>query len=81
MHYLDSVVSRTTAIGVLYLVVVCVVPIILNTHAGMPLTIGGTSVLIVAGVVLDTMNQVQSYLVAKRYRSVIKKAQKKGRFR
>ena len=81
MHYLDSVVSRTTAIGVLYLVVVCVVPIILNTHAGMPLAIGGTSVLIVAGVVLDTMNQVQSYLVAKQYRSVIKKAQKKGRFR
>ena len=81
MHYLDSVVSRTTAIGVLYLVVVCVVPIILNSHAGMPLTIGGTSVLIVAGVVLDTVNQVQSYLVAKQYRSVIKKAQKKGRFR
>ena len=81
MHYLDSVVSRTTAIGVAYLVVVCVVPIILNSHAGMPLAIGGTSVLIVAGVVLDTMNQVQSYLVAKQYKSVIKKAQKKGRFR
>jgi preprotein translocase subunit SecY len=47
----------------------------------MPLTIGGTSVLIVAGVVLDTMNQAQSYLVAKQYGSVIKKAQKKGRFR
>ena len=81
MHYLDTVVSRTTAIGVMYLIVVCVVPIILNSHAGMPLAIGGTSVLIVAGVVLDTMNQVQSYLVAKQYRSVIKKAQKKGRFR
>jgi preprotein translocase subunit SecY len=47
----------------------------------MPLAIGGTSVLIVAGVVLDTMNQVQSYMVAKQYSSVIKKAQKKGRFR
>ena len=81
VHYLDAVVSRTTAIGVLYLIVVCVVPIILNTHLGMPLVIGGTSVLIVAGVVLDTMNQVQSYLVAKQYGSVIKKAQKKGRFR
>ena len=65
----------------MYLIVVCVVPIILNTHFGMPLAIGGTSVLIVAGVVLDTMNQVQSYLVAKQYGGVIKKAQKKGRFR
>lgn len=81
IHYLDDVVSRTTAIGVMYLVVVCVLPIVLNTRLGMPLAIGGTSVLIVAGVVLDTMNQVQSYLVAKQYGSVIKKAQKKGRFR
>lgn len=81
IHFLDNVVSRTTAIGVAYLIVVCVIPIILNTHLGMPLVIGGTSVLIVAGVVLDTVNQVQSYLVAKQYSSVIKKAQKKGRFR
>ncbi|MGI5845857.1 MAG: preprotein translocase subunit SecY [Alphaproteobacteria bacterium] len=79
--FLDGIVSRTTAIGVVYLVVVCVLPIILNTQLGMPLAIGGTSVLIVAGVVLDTMNQVQSYMVAKQYSSVIKKAQKKGRFR
>ncbi|HNY24942.1 MAG TPA: preprotein translocase subunit SecY [Alphaproteobacteria bacterium] len=78
-HHLDGVVSRTTVIGVLYLIVVCVLPIILNTRLGMPLMIGGTSVLIVAGVVLDTMNQVQSYLVAKQYSNVIKK--KKGRFR
>ncbi len=82
VQYLDGVVSRTTAIGVMYLIVVCVIPIILNTHLGMPLAIGGTSVLIVAGVVLDTMNQVQSYLVAKQYRGVIgSNTQKKGRFR
>ena len=81
VKYLDNVVSRTTAIGVAYLIVVCVLPIILNTHVGMPLMIGGTSVLIVAGVVLDTVNQVQSYLVAKQYSGVIKKTQKRGRFR
>jgi preprotein translocase subunit SecY len=80
VHFLDSMVSRVTAIGVLYLIVVCVLPIILNTHFGMPLMIGGTSVLIVAGVVLDTMNQVQSYLVAKQYHGVMGTA-KKGRFR
>ncbi len=81
IKYLDNVVSRTTAIGVLYLIVVCVLPIILNVHMGMPLVIGGTSVLIVAGVVLDTMNQVQSYLVAKKYTGVVSASQKKGRFR
>ena len=80
VSFLDSMVSKVTAIGVLYLIVVCVLPIILNTHFGMPLMIGGTSVLIVAGVVLDTMNQVQSYLVAKQYHGVIGAA-KKGRFR
>lgn len=80
VSFLDSMVSRVTAIGVLYLIVVCVLPIILNTHFGMPLMIGGTSVLIVAGVVLDTMNQVQSYLVAKQYHGVMGTA-KKGRFR
>ncbi|MCL2748756.1 MAG: preprotein translocase subunit SecY [Alphaproteobacteria bacterium] len=81
IKFLDSIVSRTTSIGVVYLLVVCVLPIVLNTRLGMPVVIGGTSVLIVAGVVLDTVNQVQSYLVAKQYSSVIKKAQKKGRFR
>ena len=81
VHYFDDVVSRTTAIGVLYLIVVCVIPIILNTHMGMPLAIGGTSVLIVAGVILDTVNQVQSYLVAKQYSSIAGSAQKKSRFR
>lgn len=81
MKFLDDIVSRTTAIGVLYLIIVCVVPIVLNTHFGMPVVIGGTSVLIVAGVVLDTSNQIQSYLVAKQYASVIKKANRKSRFR
>ncbi len=81
MHYLDDVVSRITAIGVVYLIVVCVLPIILNTRAGMPVVIGGTSVLIVAGVVLDTINQVQSYLVERKYSGVVSKLQKKGRFR
>ena len=80
IRFLDSMVSKVTAIGVLYLVVVCVVPIILNTHFGMPLAIGGTSVLIVAGVVLDTLNQIQSYLVARQYNGVIG-ASRKGRFR
>lgn len=79
--FLDNIVARTTAIGSVYLIVVCCIPIILNTNFGMPLVIGGTSVLIAAGVVLDTFNQIQSYIVAKQYSSVIKKANKKSRFR
>jgi len=79
--FLDDIVSRVTAIGSMYLIFVCCAPIVLNTRFGMPLVIGGTSILIVAGVVLDTFNQVQSYIVAKQYSSVIKKANKKSRFR
>jgi len=81
MHFFDDIVSRVTAISAIYLIVVCVIPILLNTDFGMPVVIGGTSVLIVAGVVLDTMNQIQSFLVAKQYSSVLKKANKKSRFR
>jgi preprotein translocase subunit SecY len=81
MKFLDALVSKTTCIGVLYLIAICVIPVILNTHFGLPLAIGGTSMLIVANVALDTATQVQSYLIAKQYSSVIKKANKKSRFR
>ena len=80
-QFFDGIVSRITTIGVIYLIVVCILPIILNTQMGMPVMIGGTSVLIVAGVVLDTMNQVQSYLVANKYNGVVTRTEKKGRFR
>ena len=79
--FLDAIVSRTTGIGAMYLILVCCLPIILNTNFGMPLVIGGTSVLIVAGVVLDTFAQIQSHVIARQYSSVIKKANKKSRFR
>ncbi|MDR1697128.1 MAG: preprotein translocase subunit SecY [Rickettsiales bacterium] len=81
VKFLDGVVTHLTAIGVAYLLVVCVLPIVLNTQFGMPVVIGGTSVLIVAGVVMDTMTQIQSYMVARQYASVLKKANKKSRFR
>ncbi len=81
MKHLDFIVSRTTTIGVIYLLVICVFPIILNTNLGMPVAIGGTSVLIVAGVVLDTMNQINSYLVAGKYSGAMKGAKGKSRFR
>jgi len=79
--YLDGIVSRTTAIGCVYLVAVCCLPIILNTKFGMPLVVGGTSILIIAGVVLDTFAQIQSHIITRQYSSIIKKAGKKSRFR
>lgn len=79
--YLDNIVSRATGIGASYLVLICCLPIILGARFGMPLVVGGTSILIVAGVVLDTFAQIQSHIVARQYSSVIKKAGKKGRFR
>ena len=81
MQYLDSVVTRTTAIGVVYLVAICVLPLILRENNALPVMIGGTSVLIVAGVILDTYNQVKSYLVEKQYGGIVSKTQRKGRFR
>ena len=81
MQYLDYVVTRTTAIGVVYLVVICVLPLILRENNALPVMIGGTSVLIVAGVILDTYNQVKSYLVERQYGGIVSKTQRKGRFR
>ena len=79
--FMDAIVSKLTVIGASYLVLVCCLPIILETKFAMPIVVGGTSVLIVAGVALDTFNQIQSYIVAKQYSSVLKKANKKSRFR
>ena len=80
MKYLDEIVSRTTVIGAAYLVVVCTLPILLNTQFGMPLAIGGTSVLIVANVVMDTYTQIQSHLSAKQYGAAMTRGGT-GRFR
>ena len=79
--YLDNIVSKTTVIGASYLVFVCVLPIILETKFAVPIAIGGTSVLILSSVALDTFNQIQSYIVSKQYASVLKRVNKKSRFR
>ncbi len=71
--YLDKIVSRLTLIGAIYLIFVCITPEILITHYSFPLHIGGTGILIMVNVVLDLVNQVQSYLFASKYGSVTKK--------
>jgi preprotein translocase subunit SecY len=71
--YLDSVVSRLTLLGAIYLIFVCAVPEILVTNYSIPLHVGGTGILIMVNVVLDLVNQVQSHLFASKYGSVTKK--------
>ena len=80
-EYLDYVLTRITVIGAIYLTVVCVVPEYMIAQTGIPLFLGGTSLLIVVNVTVDTIAQIQSHLLAHQYGDLIKKAKLKGRLR
>ena len=77
--YLDWVLTRLTVIGAIYLVLVCMLPEILISKYSVPFYFGGTSLLIVVTVTIDTVAQVQSHLLAHQYEGLIKKAKLKGR--
>jgi preprotein translocase subunit SecY len=77
--YLDRVLTRLTAVGAIYLVVVCMLPEILIANYGVPFYFGGTSLLIIVSVTMDTVAQVQSHLFAHQYEGLIKKARLGGR--
>ena len=80
--YLDYVLTRITVIGAIYITVVCVVPEYLLAQTGMNMMfLGGTSLLIVVNVTVDTITQIQSHLLAHQYGDLIKKAKLKGRLR
>ena len=79
--YLDYVLTRITVIGAIYLTLVCVVPEYMIAQTGIPLFLGGTSLLIVVNVTVDTISQIQSHLLAHQYGDLIKKAKLKGRLR
>jgi preprotein translocase subunit SecY len=78
-EYLDHVLTRLTVIGALYLVAVCLLPEFLITEYALPFYFGGTSLLIVVTVTMDTMAQVQSHLIAHQYEGLIRKSRLKGR--
>ena len=65
-------------IGAAYLTLICLLPEILFTQAGIPFYLGGTSLLIVVNVTMDTVSQIQSHLIAHQYGDLIKKAKLKG---
>ncbi|MBN8972467.1 MAG: preprotein translocase subunit SecY [Xanthobacteraceae bacterium] len=78
-EYIDYVLSRITVVGAIYLAVVCLVPEILISYASVPFYFGGTSLLIVVSVTMDTVAQVQGYLLAHQYEGLIRKSKLRGR--
>ena len=79
--YLDFVLTRLTVVGAIYLVAVCILPELLIARWGVPFYFGGTSLLIVVSVTMDTVAQVHSHLLAHQYEGLIKKAKLRGRRR
>jgi preprotein translocase subunit SecY len=73
------VLTRLTTIGALYLVVVCLLPEVLISNYGLPFYFGGTSLLIIVSVTMDTVTQIQSHLLAHQYEGLIRKARVRGR--
>jgi preprotein translocase subunit SecY len=80
-EYLDYVLTRVTVVGAAYLALICLIPEFLIARAGIPFYLGGTSLLIVVNVTMDTVSQIQSHLIAHQYGDLIKKAKLKGGLR
>ena len=77
-EYIDYVLTRITVVGAGYLALVCILPEILISQANVPFYFGGTSLLIVVSVTMDTVAQVQSHLLAHQYEGLVKKAKLRG---
>jgi len=80
-NYLDYVLTRLTVVGAAYLSLVCVLPELLISEYAVPFYFGGTSLLIIVSVTMDTVAQVQSHLLAHQYEGLIKKSRLRGRRR
>ncbi len=80
-EYLDYVVNRVLVLGSGYLAAVCLMPEVLRAQLAIPFYFGGTSVLIVVSVTMDTIQQVQSHLLAHQYEGLIEKSQLRGKKR
>ena len=76
--YLDHVLTRISAIGAVYLVFICLLPEFMISQYSMPFYFGGTSLLIVVTVTMDTVAQIHSHLIANQYEGLIKKTNLRG---
>ncbi|KQR68009.1 preprotein translocase subunit SecY [Rhizobium sp. Leaf384] len=77
-EYIDFVLTRITVIGAIYLIFVCILPEFVIAQTGVPFYLGGTSLLIVVSVTLDTVAQIQGHLIAQQYEGLIKKSKLRG---
>ncbi len=78
-EYIQKVMNRITLVGAIYLAAVCVLPNLLQAEFAVPFIFGGTALLIVVGVAMDTVGQVEAHLVAHNYDSFIQGARMRGR--
>lgn len=78
-EYIDFVLTRITSVGAIYLVAICLLPEFLIAEYNLPFYFGGTSLLIVVTVTMDTVAHIHSHLMAHQYEGLIKKAKLKGR--
>jgi preprotein translocase subunit SecY len=77
-QYLDYVLTRVTVVGAAYLTVICLLPEFLISQMNVPFYLGGTSLLIVVNVTMDTVTQIQSHMLAHQYEGLIKKSKLRG---
>ena len=80
-QYIDQVLMRITVIGAAYLAIICLIPEALISYAAMPFYFGGTSLLIVVSVTMDTVAQIHGHLQAQQYEGLIRKAKLRGKKR
>ncbi len=77
-QYIDYVLTRITVVGAIYIVLVCLLPEFLISWTGVPFYFGGTSLLIVVSVTMDTVSQIQGHLLAHQYEGLIKRSKLRG---
>ena len=77
-QFIDYTVTRITVIGALYLAFVCLIPEFMFYKYSVSFSLGGTSILIVVSVTMDTVAQIQSHLIAQQYEGLIKKSKLRG---
>lgn len=80
-EYIDHALTRITLVGAFFLAGIALLPSILSSHLGVPITFGGTPLLIVVGVGLDTMQQIESHLIMRHYEGFLKKGRLRPRRR
>ena len=80
-EYFDYILTRLTTVGAIYLCIVCLLPEVLISRYGVPFYFGGTSLMIIVSVTMDTVTQIQSHLLAHQYEGLIRKGRIKGRGR